>query len=172
MLPLLQQPTHAVWRAGWLIPLVLATALQSAYAEGVTATLSVRTLAPQADGRVAAKDVDRSRPGDLLEYRVVYRNTAKGTARRVEATLPIPPGTHYEVNGAGEMAPLASIDGQRFEPTPLTHRVTLPNGQTQHRPVPLSDYRQLRWPLGDLATGQTATVVATARVVSIKGSKP
>ncbi len=170
MLLVLQQYRHAVRRWGHITPVVLAIFLHhhahGAAADGVTATLSVRAWLPQADGHARALPAEQARPGDLLEYKVVYRNASKGVVHRVEASLPIPQGTVYEVDDPRQdMAPMASLDGEHFEPTPLTRKVTLPNGQQQWQAVPLARYRHLRWPLGDLPAGKTATVTAKVRLV-------
>lgn len=172
MLPVLQCIRRALRRDGHVLPVVLAILLQPVQAapasseDEVTVTLSVQAFMPKADGRARAVPAEQARPGDLLEYRAVYRNVSKGTVRRVEASLPIPPGTVYEVEGPKQdMAPLASLDGQRFEPTPLMRKVTLPDGRQQMQAVPLSRYRHLRWPLGDLPAGKSAAITAKVRLV-------
>lgn len=137
-----------------------------ARAQGVSAELAALHVSTGADGQERLQPAREAKPGDLLEYRVIYRNTGAATAARVEATLPIPQDTVYEVAAAKDLAPQASLDGKCFEPTPLKRNVTLPDGRKVLETVPTTAYRWLRWPLGDLAKNQAATVRARVRVQS------
>lgn len=143
------------------LPLILV--IGNAHAQGVSAELAALRVSTTANGQETLQPAREAKPGDLLEYRVIYRNTGTATASRVEATLPIPRDTAYEAS-ARELAPQASLDGKRFEPTPLTRSITLPDGRKAIEPVPLAAYRWLRWPLGDLAKNQSTTVRARVRV--------
>lgn len=167
LLPSTQQCRAVIVRlVAWLSWMLVAAWPPHAASQNLTVSLSVHALAAQPDGRVLPQPADQVRPGDLLRYEAVYRNAQPAMARGVQATVPIPAGTVYEPTASERLAPLASTDGQRFEATPLHRPVRLPDGRIDRQPVPLSEYRYLRWPLGDLAQGQSATVSAHARVLA------
>jgi uncharacterized repeat protein (TIGR01451 family) len=100
-------------------------------------------------------------PGDTVEYEAVYRNDTGQPARNVAVTLPVPPGglTYLPTAFLPKVAS-ASRDGKLFEPLPLMHTEHLPDGRRELRPVPLSEYRYLRWQLGDLPSGTVRSVRA------------
>ena len=58
----------------------------------------------------------------------------------------------------------AVLDGTRFAPLPLMHRVKQADGHEAEVPVPLEEYRALRWTLGTLAPGKSEQVSARVRV--------
>ena len=91
-------------------------------------------------------------------------NTAAGCSATFEATLPVPPDMRLIANTARPAGALASTDNQKFEPMPLKRKVKLADGREELRDVPLSEYRALRWPLGDLAPGASQVVSARMQV--------
>jgi uncharacterized repeat protein (TIGR01451 family) len=101
--------------------------------------------------------------GDVIEYQVTYQNNGKTPARQVLATLPVPEGMAYVDASAAPAAPLASLDGKTFAPTPLK-REFVRNGRRQTETVPPTEYRFLRWDLGELAPGQSVTVSSRMRL--------
>ena len=64
-----------------------------------------------------------------------------------------------------------SLDGKNFQTVPLMHDVKTVSGAVEKQPVPLADYRALRWTLSELPAGQSATVHLRARV-NANGSRP
>jgi hypothetical protein len=48
--------------------------------------------------------------------------------------------------------------------------VTLSDGKRESRPVPLSEYRYLRWNLGELKPGAQAVVTARMRMAQLEQS--
>lgn len=107
-----------------------------------------------------------ARPGDVIEYQVTYRNPAKAAARQVAATLPVPAGGMAYLDGSASPGLLqASLDGVHFAPAPLKRDVTR-EGKRVSETVPPSEYKFLRWNLGDLAAGQQVTVSARMRLPS------
>lgn len=103
-------------------------------------------------------------PGDRVEYQATYANEDTGVARAVQLTLPIPPhGLVWQPVDATPEAPApthASLDGEHFAPVPLLREQQLPDGRRVMRRVPLSEYRFLRWHLGDVPAGASRTVRA------------
>ena len=107
-----------------------------------------------------------SKPGDVLEYRVSYTNHWNAAVNGLVASLPITVGTTLVDKSQLPPDVEASTDGTRFAPLPLMHRVRQADGSEQQQPVPLSEYRALRWSLGTLATGMSEQVSARVRVNS------
>jgi len=105
-----------------------------------------------------------AQPGDTIEYQVTYQNNGKAPARAVAATLPVPEGAMAYLDGsAAPKAVQASLDGKEFAPLPLTREV-VKNGKRVTETVPAAEVRFLRWELGDLAPGKSATVTSRMRV--------
>lgn len=150
---------------------VLALAAQAAQPGAEVRLTGWKVVAAQAGGADAGhagerlEPLQQVQPGDRVEYHATYVNSAAAVARGVQLTIPVPaqglawlppvPGS------SAEPAPtLASLDGERFEPLPLLRPHTLPDGRRVLRPVPVADYRYLRWQLGDVPAGATRTVRA------------
>lgn len=148
--------------ASWLLASAQVFAQQAG--NDVTVALDASRIVAHAQGESRA-DAASAKPGDVIEYRAVYRNAGRSAARAVSATLPIPAGTEYVASSASpRLALRASLDGKRYDPVPLMRRVKRADGQTVEQPVPLAEYRFLRWDLGDLAPQKDSTVSARVRV--------
>lgn len=132
-------------------------------AGGVTVELTASRVT-KAQGKESLAPAEKAKPGELLEYRALYKNAGKDDAKGLAATLPIPRGTQYVPGTATPGRLEASLDGHTFAPVPLKRKVRLADGRTVMREVPVSEYRALRWPLGTLAAQQSKTVVARVRV--------
>ena len=135
------------------------------------------------DVRLQAFQVTASQGGDKLvpaleaevgvtiEYQITYQNQGKTVAQAVAATLPVPEGAmHYLAGSAAPKAVQASLDGKTFAALPLTREVMRKGLRVVER-VPASEYRFLRWNLGDLAPGQAVTVRSRMKVISL-GAAP
>ena len=133
-------------------------------AGGVTVELTAQRVTKDARGAEALVSADQAKPGELLEYRALYRNAGTSEARGLAATLPIPRGTQYVRGSATPLQVEASLDGRTFAPVPLMRKQKTADGRTVLREVPVSEYRALRWPLGTLASKQSRTVAARVRV--------
>lgn len=132
----------------------------------VTVALQAFKVARTPDGREQLQSAARAKPGDLLEYRAVYANVSPKDVKNLQATLPIPASTEVLLDSVSPLGALASADGRTFAAAPLMRMVKMPNGTTQNRPLPLSAYRALRWPVGTLAAGKNVTVRARVRLNS------
>lgn len=103
------------------------------------------------------------KPGDVIEYRAVYTNTSKETVRDLMATLPVPEGLEYVAKSAratdGVPAVHAATRDGKYGPEPL---MVTEGAKTV--PVPLAQYRMLRWQVGAMVAGRSVTVSARARV--------
>jgi uncharacterized repeat protein (TIGR01451 family) len=132
-------------------------------AGGVTVELTAHRVT-MTQGRETLAPADQAKPGELLEYRALYKNSGTSEARGLAATLPIPQGTQYVKGSAAPQKVEASLDGRTFAPIPLMRKEKTADGRTVIRAVPLSEYRALRWPLGTLAAKQSRSVAARVRV--------
>ncbi len=134
--------------------------------EPVVITLTAQKVLPGSDGREILKAADRATPGEVIQYDALYRNQGQQNIRELEPTLPIPSGLEYLPDTAKPAPTKASLDGKTFATIPLMRQVTLPGGRVIERPVPHTEYRALRWSVGDLQAGGSATVSARAKLVA------
>jgi uncharacterized repeat protein (TIGR01451 family) len=147
--------------------LQLASAFVFAADKDVTVQLHAFKVVRAADGQKLVPTTE-ALPGDTIEYQVTYRNAGTAPARDVLATLPVPQGgVSYLADSANPAAVMASLDGTRFAPAPLTRTVTR-DGKQQTETVPVAEYRFLRWKLGDIAPGKSITVSSRMRLDGAK----
>jgi len=107
-----------------------------------------------------------AKPGDTIEYQVTYRNDGATPAKQTKAVLPVPPGgMAYLPESASPAKVEASLDGKTYAAVPLKREV-IREGKKVTEAVPPSEYRFLRWDLGDLPPGQAATVKSRMRLDS------
>ena len=127
-----------------------------------------------ADHKEVLTLADKVAPGDLLKYQVVYQNNGKSVMSKIKATLPLPIGTTYVAGSAMPANATASLDGKDFAVMPLKRMVKKPGGKLEEQLVPLTEYRALRWDLGELAEKNKVEVSARARVnqVSVSTAVP
>lgn len=128
----------------------------------VTVELQQSKVVKAADGKEQLLDAASVKPGDVLEYTVTYTNKTGKAVSGLVADLPIPEGLEYLPRSAKPGATLvkAAVKDGEFAPEPLMRKAR--DGKTE--PVPYSDYRALRWTLGQLPAGGVASVSARAKV--------
>lgn len=144
--------------------LVLAQAAL-AQTPAVTSTLSAHRVETVA-GKAVFKPADAGKPGDLVEYSGNYHNGGAKPVDQLVATLPVPAGTTFVADSAAPAHGQASTDGVHFAAMPLMHAVKRADGSVHQEPVPLSDYRYVRWELGTLAAGADRTVTLRVQIDS------
>ena len=105
----------------------------------------------------------QANPGDVIEYQVTYQNTSAAPARQVKATLPVPEGGMAYLEGSASPGLQASLDGVSYAAPPLKREIVR-DGRRIQQIVPPSEYRFLRWDLGELGAGQSKTVNSRMRV--------
>lgn len=115
-------------------------------------------------GKESMSPAEQAAPGDVVQYSATYKNTEKTPAKQVFATLPVPAATDYIPGTATPAGVMASTDGTHFSPIPLKRLVKDSTGKMVEREVPASEYRSLRWSLGDLAGGESRTVTARVKL--------
>ena len=128
--------------------------------------LKVWTVVKQADGAETLQPAETVKPGDVLQYSTVYTNPTPRAVSRLVTNLPIPVGTEWVATGTLPSTVLASLDGKVFAPVPLMRKTRRADGQWVDVPVPLNEYRSLRWPEQQLAAGASFTTTARVRVIS------
>lgn len=124
----------------------------------------VRSKIVLESGREVAQSAAIATPGDILEEVATYTNLSKAPLNRVEATLPIPVSTELVMASIKPANAKASIDGKNFSKIPLTRKVRQANGVELEQPVPLSEYRYLRWYPGELAPDKPMSFSARFKV--------
>lgn len=169
--------------SSYLISVAIAILLpvSGAYAQLAPAKAAVEKLAPASKAEPLKIDLKRSKivnaganessapadvakPGDILEEVATYTNQSKDTLRQVKATLPIPLNTELVMASVKPSNALASLDGVNFSAVPLKRKVRQANGVELETPVPLSEYRFLRWNPVDLAAQKSVVFSARFKV--------
>jgi uncharacterized repeat protein (TIGR01451 family) len=162
-------PARSVSYLAFVVALAL-TMTVSAQQQDVRVDLTARRVV-LADGKESLLAADKAKPGDVIQYDAIYKNTGKAAVQNVGATVPIPAGLALVAESAKPAAEQASLDGKNFSAFPLTRDVKNDAGVVEKQPVPLEQYRALRWSLPELAPGATATVSLRARVVTGDSAK-
>lgn len=155
---------RSIWKIGIFAASLALT--QMALTQTVSPVRS-QLLAQRVDmvaGKPVLSPASEGKPGDVLQYSATYRNTAATPAAKLLATLPVPPGTTLVQASAEPTQAMASTDGNTFAPMPLTRMVKQADGSTRKEPVPLTEYRALRWDIGALPSGASAVVSLRVRI--------
>jgi uncharacterized repeat protein (TIGR01451 family) len=126
--------------------------------------LEARKVVRAADGTESFAPADSAKPGDVIEYVAIYRNTGKQPVKNLDATLPIPENTEFVAGSARPSAAKASLDARSFADMPLKRR-TVKDGKEIEALVPARDYRSLRWHAEELGGDKTATFTARVKVL-------
>lgn len=144
-----------------LIP-SLAAAQPLPAAEPIKVELNQAVVVVQG-GKEVLKAADKTKPGDVIEYRAVYTNISKAPVRGLVATLPLPEGLDYLAGTSMPKEPLPQVATQnnKFGTEPLMRAAP---GKAELEKVPYYEYRAIRWQVGDLAPGASVQVKARAQV--------
>ena len=123
-----------------------------------------------AEGKEVLGSASLAKPGDVIEEVATYTNLSKKSTRRVEATLPVPQYTEPMLGSILPASAKASTDGTIFAAIPLKKKVRQANGVMIEQPVPLAEYRFLRWSGIELAPEKK--FVASARFRLLENAAP
>ncbi len=127
--------------------------------EPLVAEMVVHQVVVDKKGRKSLRSASKAKPGDVLEYKVTYRNKSRSKITDVIATLPIPEGTKYIKGSAYPRRVEASLDGKEFHRVPLmrdrrTGKLFGADApwsvRTKGKKVPVIDYRVLRWRISSI----------------------
>jgi len=164
---LLGHLTAGVLGAGLVLGSLTGTAAPKAQnpKNDLAISLTARKVVKLADGKERLQPADRAFPGEVIQYDALYLNQSEGSLNNVSPTLPIPTGMVLVPESASPTPTEASLDGRTFERIPLKRKVRLPNGEEKEEVVPATEYRALRWHVGDMAAGAKTTVSARTRLI-------
>lgn len=165
---------RSIWKFGVVAAGLVMAQMALAQSSPVTSQLLAQRVEMVA-GKPVLKAAGDGKPGDVLQYSATYRNTGATTAGKLLATVPVPPGTTFIAASAEPAQAQASTDGTTFAPMPLTRLVKQADGSTRKEPVPLADYRALRWEIGSLPAGATSVVSLRVSIDSpavVSAAKP
>ena len=137
---------------------------ESANRAPISVSLSAFKVVTDKNGQETFVAASKARPGDILEYRALTTNSSTRSVSRVQPTIPIPTGLVFVASSARPANAQASTDGRTFGALPLRRAVRDANGAQKIVLVPLSQYRAVRWTIGQLAAGQSVQVSARARL--------
>lgn len=104
-------------------------------------------------------------PGDVIEYKVTYKNTSTKPVVGLVADLPIPDGLEYlpkSTKPGAALAKAATKNGE-YSAEPLMRKLA----DNKSELVPYNEYRALRWNLGQLPAGGVAAVTARVKVETV-----
>ncbi len=163
------KPRPGLLLATTLALLLLASATWAEPVQGaaqVTSVLQAWRVTVDAAGAETFADSRRAGPGEVLEYRLTYHNQTSSAVRNLQATLPVPAGTTYLDRSARPGQCQASLDGTHFQPVPLMRDQKAPDGKVVRVPVPVAEYRYLRWAVPELKAGGSQTLVARVRILN------
>jgi uncharacterized repeat protein (TIGR01451 family) len=112
------------------------------------------------DGEETAQAAQEVEPGQVIEYRMDYKNVGQTSLKGIAVTGPVPSATHYLDNTAVTQAAsdfMVSIDGGKtFEGEPVKRMVENEQGKKVEKIIPPSEYTHVRWILNQpLAAGET-----------------
>ena len=144
-----------------------ANAEQSAKAKNkqpLVVTLTANKVVKDASGKEVFSKADKVKPGDVVEYRANYANVSQAGLSAVVATLPIPKGMEYIDRTANPVAASATVDAVKYESVPLKRIVKDKAGKQVTTLVPVTEYRALRWSLGNIQAGKVIAVSARVHV--------
>jgi uncharacterized repeat protein (TIGR01451 family) len=146
--------------------LLFASAAPSRAADDVVVNLKAQKVLRDASGKEKLVSAEQAKPGDIIVYEAIYRNTAKAAVSNLQATLPIPTGLELLPETSKPAGVQASTDSVTFGPLPLMRTVKTADGKSEKVEVPNSEIRALRWAVPKLGAGETFSVSARARVVT------
>ncbi len=149
--------------------IAIATSLWSqTKADQVKVVLKAFKVARTAD-KESLVSAEQAKPGDVIEYQATFTNVDKAApAKGVKGAVPVPSGLEYLPGTAQPKDVEATVDGATYAPVPLKRQVKTADGKTVEQLVPYSEYKSLRWNLGEIAGGASKTVSARMKVKSGK----
>jgi uncharacterized repeat protein (TIGR01451 family) len=144
--------------------LLAAGSLQAQQNGPIETRLEQRKVVRAADGQESFAPATAVKPGDVIEYVATYRNTTRAPVRNLEATLPIPTNTEFVAGSPMPASARASVDSRSWGDIPLK-RKAVRGGVQVEEPVPVREYRYLRWFPGELGGDKSVTFTARVRVI-------
>ena len=125
----------------------------------VSSALTAMVVERAASGEERFRPADEVIPGDIIEYRIAYRNQSGGALSGFIVEGPIPAGAIYVAGSAANVNDAALevlVDGEDWQREPAYKTVTTLEGARTRIPATPSDYRAIRWILTKPLSDQTA----------------
>jgi uncharacterized repeat protein (TIGR01451 family) len=157
-------------------PAARAQQAPAAGQQPLTVTATNRTAAAEAERGAPRRD-DAARPGDVIRYRLTFRNPGSGRVRGVVLNNPVAAGMRF-VGGSAQssredIAAEYSTDGGRTWSAQPMEEVTDENGRRVRRPAAPETYTHVRWTVqGWVNPGATVTAEFDARLEGGRSSAP
>lgn len=136
----------------------------------VAVTLSQFKVSQDAKGAPILVDAKVVAPGDVIEYRAVYKNQSLAPLS-VAATIPVPEALEYikgsaaaKAANSGPIAHTVALKDNQYAPEPLMRRLITADGASVAHAVPYAEYRSVRWMLEKMAPGSSVEVSLRAKV--------
>lgn len=148
------------------LALLCAAPAQGEVKGDVSVEMTARKVVRDAKGVERFESGASAKPGEVIEYVVVYRNNGRGKVTDLLGTIPVPAGMEYLPGTARPERFEASTDGRTFAPAPLKRLVRSPNGKEALREVPTREYRALRWDFRTLEAGAEKKAAARMRILN------
>lgn len=114
-------------------------------------------------------DASRAEPGDILEYRAVYKNIGRSGLNALSAILPLPEHTTLVGGSPYPGNPEVSTRSakEKFLPLPISDSTSKASSEavsSKDGSPGFGRYGALRWEISQLAPGESFTVGARVRV--------
>ena len=115
----------------------------------VTSRLEALQVSIDATGKESFAPAAQVKPGDLIEYRLVYDNTGKDPASQLAVNGPVPKGTAYVTGSASSPVKhelkFSYDGGKSWVTTPPLRTVRAPDGKASERPAPVEEITNVEW---------------------------
>jgi uncharacterized repeat protein (TIGR01451 family) len=125
-------------------------------------TMTSFLVEQDAEGKERLTEISQVKPGQLIEYALVYSNISDRDLTEVSIIGPIPPNTQYLADSAQpskDAIPEFSIDNAvTFQPEPVKYKVRLPDGSEEEKIATADMYTQIRWKLSIMNAGEKLTL--------------
>ncbi len=120
------------------------------------------------EGKEVLTETEQVKPGQVIEYALVYGNVTDGNLSDVNILGPIPEGTVYMAGTAviiDKITPRFSIDGGvLFKPEPVLYTVKQDDGTELERVATPDMYTHVRWTVENLLAQQKLTLKYRVKV--------
>jgi uncharacterized repeat protein (TIGR01451 family) len=150
------------------LALAFAAPARAQQGEALVVTATNRTAAAEA-GRGAPRNDAAARPGDVLRYRLTFRNPGGQPVRGVVLNNPVAAGLTFVAGSArssrDDVVTEYSTDGGRTWAAQPLEEVTDESGRRVRRPAPPEKYTHVRWTVtGFVSPGAVVTAEFDARL--------
>jgi len=118
---------------------------------GLTGVIEAYKVIMSDDGKERLLPADQVRPNDIIEYKLVYRNTGGSALRNIVITDPVPAAAAYIAESA--VLPQSgrvqfSIDqGKSYHEWPVKVRTETPDGEVVWKNAEPEQVTHIRWAL-------------------------